>query len=212
MRFSRLVVCRCAAVFSSASLALSAGISPAMAGETPTLTGGAATQTSAAPSPDATPATTTPSAATGGGSGTAVPRFVSLKSDRVNLRAGPGTEYPASWVFRRAGLPVEIIKEFDAWRQVRDADGVSGWVLQSFLSGRRTALVLPWEAKAETPPQTAVHSDDSEGSRAVAMVEAGVIANVHTCDGRWCDVSMDDVRGYIAQKKLWGVYDGEKVK
>ena len=61
------------------------------------------------------------------GSGLAVPRFVSLKSDRVNLRHGPGTEYPTAWVFRRAGLPVEVIKEFESWRQVRDSEGTTGW-------------------------------------------------------------------------------------
>ena len=61
---------------------------------------------------------------------------------------GPGTDYPTAWVYRRAGLPLEVIKEFEGWRQVRDADGAAGWVLQSFLSGRRTALVLPWEIKA----------------------------------------------------------------
>lgn len=158
----------------------------------------------------AEPAASPPAVA---GSGLPVPRFVSLKSDRVNLRAGPGTEYPASWVFRRAGLPVEIIKEFEAWRQVRDADGVSGWVLQSFLSGRRTALVQPWDVKPDQPPpQTPIRISDSESSRPAAIVEAGVIANVHTCDGRWCEVSVEAVHGYIEQKKLWGVYDGEAVK
>ena len=89
--------------------------------------------------------------ATPGASGLPVPRFVSLKSDRVNMRKGPGTDYPTAWVYRRAGLPLEVIKEFEGWRQVRDADGASGWVLQTFLSGRRTALVLPWEVKLRYP-------------------------------------------------------------
>ena len=44
-----------------------------------------------------------------GGSGLPVPRFVSLKSDRVNMRKGPGTDYPTAWVYRRAGLPLEVI-------------------------------------------------------------------------------------------------------
>lgn len=146
-------------------------------------------------------------------SGLPVPRYVSLKSDRVNLRNGPGTDYPTSWVFRRAGLPLEVIKEFEGWRQVRDAEGTSGWVLQSFLSGRRTALVLPWELKADQPaPQVKVRDDDSEGSKVVASVEAGVIANVLSCDGRWCLVSIATYRGYIEQKKLWGVYEREVVK
>jgi SH3-like domain-containing protein len=147
------------------------------------------------------------------GSGLPVPRFVSLKSDRVNLRKGPGTEYPTSWVYRRAGLPLEIVKEFEAWRQVRDAEGVTGWVLQSFLSGRRTALVLPWERKTgKSPPVVPIRSSDSDYSNIVANVEAGVIADLHTCDGRWCRVTVDDYGGYIEQKKLWGVYEGERVK
>lgn len=147
------------------------------------------------------------------GSGLPVPRYVSLKSDRVNLRNGPGTDYPTGWVYRRAGLPLEVIKEFEGWRQVRDSEGVTGWVLQSFLSGRRTALVLPWEAKAgASPPQVPVHAGDSDKAAMVAKVEAGVIANLHTCDGRWCRVTIDTFAGYIEQKKLWGVYEGELIK
>jgi len=148
-----------------------------------------------------------------GGSGLPVPRFVSLKSDRVNMRNGPGTDYPTAWVYRRAGLPLEVIKEFEGWRQVRDADGSAGWVLQSFLSGRRTALVLPWEIKlGSAPPKVALRRNDSERSRPVAMIEAGVIANLSTCDGRWCLVNIDKFQGYIEQKKLWGVYEGEVLK
>ena len=150
---------------------------------------------------------------TGASSGLPVPRFVSLKSDRVNMRRGPGLEYPTQWVYRRAGLPVEVVKEFEGWRQVRDAEGTTGWIVQTMLSGRRTALVLPWDVKPGAPaPRLEVRADDSGTSEAVAIVEAGVIANVASCDGRWCRVSVGDVRGYVEQKKLWGVYDGESVK
>lgn len=145
-------------------------------------------------------------------SGLPLPRFVSLKADRVNLRAGPGTDYPTSWVYRQAGLPLEVLSELEGWRQVRDAEGATGWVVQSLLSGRRTALVTPWDVKAgQAAPQVAVHDDDSESSRAVVNVEAGVIANVHSCDGRWCHVTIDRFRGYVLQKQLWGVYENEIV-
>jgi SH3-like domain-containing protein len=146
-------------------------------------------------------------------SGLPLPRFVSLKSDRVNLRAGPGTEYPTSWVFKRAGLPLEVVKEFEGWREVRDAEGTTGWVLQSFLSGRRTALVTPWDVKLDNkPPQIPIKSSDSASSRTVALVEAGVIANVHGCNSGWCQISAGAYKGYIEQKKLWGVYEGETLK
>lgn len=147
------------------------------------------------------------------GSGLPVPRFVSLKSDRVNLRNGPGTDYPTGWVYRRAGLPVEVIKEFETWREVRDSDGATGWVLQSLLSGRRTGLVLPWERKSGSPPPLVpIMASDSSRSGVVAKVEAGVIADLHSCDGRWCRVTIDQYSGYVEQKKLWGVYEGETFK
>jgi SH3-like domain-containing protein len=145
-------------------------------------------------------------------SGLPVPRYVSLKSDKVHLRQGPGTDHKVLWVYRRAGLPVEVISEFDGWRQVRDSEGATGWVIQSLVSGRRTALVLPWEAKADKVPEVMLLADDRANARPVAIVEAGVIASIRTCDGTWCYVSVGDYRGYIEQKKLWGVYDGEIVK
>lgn len=142
-----------------------------------------------------------------------VPRYVSLKPSKVNLRSGPGTDYPTVWVYKREGLPLEVIKEFEGWRQVRDAEGASGWVLQSFLSGRRTALVQPWEVKAGVPaPQTALYGDSSERATLIAKVEAGVIANIISCDGTWCWVSVDQFKGYVQQKNLWGVYEAEVVK
>jgi SH3-like domain-containing protein len=149
-----------------------------------------------------------------GASGQPVPRFVSLKSDRVNLRQGPGTEYPTAWVFRRAGLPVEIIKEFDTWRQVRDAEGTTGWVAGSMLSGRRTAVILPWEMRPEDsqPARAALRDDDSDSAKPIAQVEAGVLASIISCDGRWCRVSVGGFRGYIEQSKLWGAYQGEVIK
>jgi len=149
----------------------------------------------------------------GSASGLAIPRFVSLKADRVNLRSGPGTDYPTSWVFSRAGLPVEVLNEFEGWRQIRDAEGSIGWVLHSMISGRRTALVLPWELKkGEAPPRIPLRNDDSARARPVAIVEAGVIANISSCDARWCLVVIGDFRGYIEQNKLWGVYSGEVIR
>lgn len=148
-----------------------------------------------------------------GVSGLPLPRFVSLKADRVNLRSGPGTDYPAVWEYRRAGLPVEIVKEFQGWREVRDAEGATGWVLGTLLSGRRTALVLPWESKPGVPPpRVPLMSSDSMRARQVALIEAGVVANVHGCDGKWCTVTVESFRGYMEQSKLWGVYENEVVK
>jgi len=138
-----------------------------------------------------------------------VPRFVSLKSDKVNVRKGPSTDQAIVWVFSRAGLPVEVIAESDNWRRVRDSEGADGWVFHSLLSARRTALVTPWSKGDQRVP---LFSSNSTGSRAVAELQSGVLGNVLSCDGEWCNVSVDDYSGYVQQDKLWGVYKGEEVK
>jgi SH3-like domain-containing protein len=147
--------------------------------------------------------------------GLPLPRYVSLKTDRVNLREGPSKEHRTSWVFQRAGLPVEITAEFETWRRVRDAEGTEGWVLHSLLSGRRTALVTPW-VKGGAAPIT-VHERADERAEVVAKLQAGVIANVKQCTGSWCRVIVPiprsrDVDGYIRQDRLWGVYPNERVE
>jgi SH3-like domain-containing protein len=138
-----------------------------------------------------------------------VPRFVSLKSDKVNVRKGPSTDQAIVWIFSRAGLPVEVIAESDNWRRVRDSEGADGWVFHSLLSARRTVLVTPWSKGEESVP---LYASKSTGSRAVAALQSGVLGNVLDCDGEWCQVSVDDYSGYVQQDKLWGVYRGEEVK
>jgi SH3-like domain-containing protein len=141
------------------------------------------------------------------------PRFVSLKADRVNVRRGPGHDHGIDWVYRRAGLPVEIIASSDIWRRIRDSEGATGWVLASLLSSRRTALVLPWEIKPGAPtPSIPLKSDARESAAAVAQIEAGVIANVRWCDSRWCYIGVAGLAGYIEQPRLWGVYKGEVIR
>lgn len=145
-----------------------------------------------------------------GGTGLALPRFASLKVDRVNLRQGPGTEYPTAWVYQRAGWPVEILREFEGWRQVRDSDDTVGWVQGALLSGRRTVLVRgSAQSASDTSAAIPLRADASERSSPVAYVEPGVVGGVLACDGRWCRLSVGDVRGWIEQSRLWGVYPGE---
>ena len=144
-----------------------------------------------------------------GASGLLVPRFVSLKSNRVNVRKGPSIEHAVAWVFSRAGLPVEVIAEFENWRQIRDSEGSEGWVFHALLSGRRTALVIPWVKERQE-----VSLLDSASSRAdpVAKLEPGVLGSIYKCNGKWCNFSIGKYTGWIQQEKLWGVYRGEELK
>jgi SH3-like domain-containing protein len=143
----------------------------------------------------------------GTATGLPVPRYVSLKTDRVNLREGPSKDHATTWVFQRAGLPVEITAEFETWRKVRDSEGSEGWVLHSLLSGRRTALVAP----GKKDENFKIYARASESADLAATLQSGVIANIRNCDGAWCLIDGDGFKGYIKQANLWGVYPGEKV-
>ena len=144
-----------------------------------------------------------------GASGLQLPRFVSLKSNRVNVRKGPSTEHAVAWVFSRAGLPVEVLAEVENWRQIRDSEGSEGWVFHALLSGRRTALVMPWVDNRET---ITLYDDPSASAGTAARLEPGVLGSVHKCDGDWCNFTAGGVTGWIEQQRLWGVYRDEKMK
>jgi len=133
-----------------------------------------------------------------------VPRFVTLATNEVNLRTGPGMRYPVKVVIKRSGLPVEIIREFDVWRQVRDVDGAEGWVHKSMLSGRRSVIV-------RGQMQTLLR-DPKADARPVAKLEPGVIASVAQCAEKWCSIEVGGYGGWLKKENLWGVYPDEMFK
>jgi len=141
-------------------------------------------------------------------SGLPVPRYVSLKSDHVNVRAGPTKDNDVAWVYTRSGLPVEITAEFENWRRVRDSEGAEGWVYHSLLSGRRTAVVT-MKSKDELAP---LYDRADETSAVTARLQAGVVAQVKKCTTGWCHVAGNGFDGWIQQQRLWGVYADEKVE
>lgn len=133
-----------------------------------------------------------------------VPRFVTLAPNEVNLRTGPGIRYPIRTVIRKQSLPVEVVREFDVWRQVRDREGDEGWVHKSMLSGRRSVII-------EDAAQTLVRKPEPD-ARPVVRLEPGVIATLETCRSDWCQISVGGFTGWTRRDKLWGVYPDEQFK
>src|SRR6266581_2664770 len=133
-----------------------------------------------------------------------VPRFVSLHSDKVNLRTGPGDRYPIEWVLTRKDMPVEVIAQFEHWRRIRDWEGTAGWVQEHMVAGRRTVIV---GKGAERP----LHQQPDPASAVVARAASGVVARLLECRGPWCRVETDALSGWMRRSDLWGVYPDEKV-
>jgi SH3-like domain-containing protein len=140
-------------------------------------------------------------------SGLPVPRYVSLKSDHVNVRAGPTKDNDVAWVYTRSGLPVEITAEFENWRRVRDSEGAEGWVYHSLLSGRRTAVVT-MKHKDDLAP---IYDRADPDSAVAAKLQVGVVTQVKKCSANWCHVLGNGFDCWIQQERLWGVYSDEQV-
>jgi SH3-like domain-containing protein len=140
----------------------------------------------------------------GGETGLKLPRFASLASDSVNVRTGPGQRYPVSWQYRRRGLPIEVLAEYELWRKIRDRDGGEGWVHKSLLSGRRTALIQGGVVEVLHQP--------SHDSTVRARAEPGVQVRVLTCEDTWCRIELAGNRGFVPRANLWGIYRNETLE
>lgn len=144
-------------------------------------------------------------------SGLPLPRFVSTRSNPINVRVGPGTKYDISWNYLVSGVPVEIIQEFDTWRRIRDADGSQGWVHQSLLVGTRHGYAAPVIANGEV----ALRTRKSDEANVRARLAAGVKMQINECDGQWCAVAAGqpgeraNFSGFVRQEEIWGVYPDE---
>ena len=137
-------------------------------------------------------------------SGLAVPRFVSLKAGKAYVRSGPADRYPVLWVYVRKGLPLEVVKEYEIWRQVRDESGATAWINKSLLQSDRTALV--------TRGVRTLYARPDLGAPPVFRIEAGALVTLVVCDGDWCQVARGGRSGYIPRAQLWGVYPGERIE
>lgn len=130
-----------------------------------------------------------------------LPRYVSLKATKANVRRGPSLTHRIDWIFKRRNMPLVVTAEHGHWRRVQDIDGAGGWVHYSLLSGSRTVIVtadmLPLNMRAE--PDTAM----------VAQLELGVVAQLQKCGEDWCRIAAGGYKGWVRKHNIWGVGDDE---
>ena len=130
-----------------------------------------------------------------------IPRYVSLRSSKINVRRGPGLDYRKDWVFKRAGWPVKIVDEYGDWRRIVDKDDAGGWVFHAMLTGRRTVLITGDTVFFRKKPRVT--------AEATAGAERGVIARLRKCEAEWCEVEQDGHRGWVLKTDIWGVDETE---
>lgn len=134
-------------------------------------------------------------------SGLPVPRYVSLKFDKVNARSGPGDDHRLLWIYRVRGLPMQVVAETAEWRRVCDPEGQLVWVHKRTTDGRRTVINM-------NSAPAALRRRPKDSSRVVAYLNVRAIASLVRCDeNHWCRVRADDVSGWTKAGELWGASD-----
>lgn len=132
------------------------------------------------------------------------PYWASIASGQAMTHTGPGRNYPNVWLYQRRDLPVRVVKKYENWRLIQDPDGAQGWMLVTFLSDRRTAIVKQGEPSA-------VRAGPYEGAKVAYNAEPGVVGRISKCKEGWCRIEIGNRRGYIAMSDIWGVGEGEVV-
>lgn len=137
-------------------------------------------------------------------SGLAVPRYVSLKYNEINVRVGPGKRYPIRFVYKREHLPVQIIEEFAHWRKIIDFEGSTGWVHKGAIDGKRTAIIMDKMQNLYAKPD----------ATSTNLMRAGklVIGTLHACEPDWCQIEIQGRKGWIRKSDIWGASREEVFK
>lgn len=133
----------------------------------------------------------------------ALPYWASISTGEARMRTGPGRQFPASWVYRRAGLPVKVIETYPNWRKVQDPDGTTGWIQANLIGDTRTAIVIGGirEMRANPSPQAAV----------VWRAEPGVVGAISQCGKGWCLLDVKGRQGFIETSAIWGTAPDERL-
>ena len=141
-------------------------------------------------------------AKTGSVTGLDIPRYVSLKSNEVNLRVGPSTNYPIELTYTTKNLPVEVIDEFDAWRKIKDHQNTTGWLHKSLIQGDRFILT-------GYKNNNNVNLYNRPNGNIIGVIKKNNILDLKNCILHWCKVSLENINGWVLKKNIWGIYEFE---
>ena len=122
--------------------------------------------------------------------------FLSLKKDKVNVRYGPGFEYPIKYVYKKIDLPIKQIDKKENFRRIIDLKNNSGWIHVSQL--KKINSVIPKESKI-------LFSKPSNFSKPLAKIEKGRVLLLQNCNEKWCKVKTGNFKGWIKKVNTWGL-------
>ena len=128
-----------------------------------------------------------------------LPRFSSIKSNKVYVRSGPDKSYPIKWVFTKSSEPVEVVASFDHWRRIKDKYGDGGWVHMSMLSSKRSVILNGDSLRL-------MYNKDNIKSKVIAKLSPDLRCGLKKISDKWCLLDCAGKKGWVQKEYLWGVY------
>ena len=122
--------------------------------------------------------------------------FLSLKKDKVNVRYGPGFEYPIKYIYKKINLPIKQIDKKENFRRIIDLKNNSGWIHVSQL--KKINSIIPKENKI-------LFDKPSNFSKPLAKIEKGRVLLIQNCNENWCKIKTGNFKGWIKIKNTWGL-------
>tara|TARA_B100001059_G_C17698585_1_gene508813 strand:+ start:507 stop:956 length:450 start_codon:yes stop_codon:yes gene_type:complete len=123
--------------------------------------------------------------------------FRTLRYDLVNLRQGPGNDYPIKIFYKKKFLPVLVQDTSDNYRKIRDHENNSGWIHTSQLTKKKAAIV--------TGEDLIMFKNATIYSNPVVILKVGRLVMIDKCKNDWCRVRSDDFKGWVKNLSLWGL-------
>jgi SH3-like domain-containing protein len=120
----------------------------------------------------------------------------SIAAGQARMRTGPGRQFPASWLYQRAGLPVKVIETYPNWRKIEDPDGTQGWIQATLISSDRMGLV--------TGDVRPLRESPNADARILWRAEPGVVGRLSDCARGWCRLDVRGRMGYIETGHIFG--------
>lgn len=126
-----------------------------------------------------------------------VPRWISLKSNEVSARAGPGRDYRILWRYQVANLPIQVIAETREWRKVCDPEGSIVWIHRSVAKGSRSVFN---GSSNEVPIRTGRDADAPLRAR----LSPRSLVSLEDCKEGWCRVRAGKIKGWVQAESVFG--------
>ena len=122
--------------------------------------------------------------------------YLILKNNEVNVRYGPGFDYPIKFIYKKKYLPVIILDNSETWRKIMDFENNSGWIHISQLSKRKTGI--------NKKENSIIYKRPTIFSKPLAKLERGRLLLISKCKKKWCKTKTGNFTGWTLKKNIWG--------